>query len=562
MAFVKKILTSVISFVIALSIVQIPPIPTSVAEHIESSPLITGGALWPDHEINDVPLLEERNEIPRLSSSVDNSNSIYFPSIGNQGQMNSCIGWGTTYYQYTYEVNRLKGIATTSSNTYSPSWTYNYINAGQNIPTDINDAYAILKNQGALLLNDYPHPVLESQYSYTWSTNIQKMTNALHYRVTPEEVNVVSSSCLGMEMVKGYLEDGRIATIITDPAGWDIRTSTSGESVIIRGANISETGHCMTVVGYDDNVVVNYNGVTFTGAFKLANSWGTENTWPEGNNGFIWVAYDALNGYSNYETQWETGYSTIRGQVFGNANKFYFVTVKYYPCYYVGQVTFYSNDPWDIRIFGDISTSAWTKKFYPYEPFVPCLNNAVLGVIVFDYFTTTEQNVADYINSPFTTMLYNPTPNNTYHIYLALNDCKCKRILPNDTIYGYLDSNVSEYSRTFYISLKKGRISNYDNGDLTLADASLLQSYLLGAESISSLQFYLADMDNDSTVDFFDYILLQQAIAAQNGDLVNRDNILSEYIPELNKTLVEYIRDEYGDEGVAYAKSLLSSEEV
>ena len=48
-----------------------------------------------------------------LPSSVDNSQSIYFPEIGNQGQIGSCVAFAQAYYQFTYEMNRLQGIATT-----------------------------------------------------------------------------------------------------------------------------------------------------------------------------------------------------------------------------------------------------------------------------------------------------------------------------------------------------------------------------------------------------------------------------------------------------------------
>ncbi|MEE0061499.1 MAG: hypothetical protein UE295_11785 [Acutalibacteraceae bacterium] len=54
--------------------------------------------------------------------------------------------------------------------------------------------------------------------------------------------------------------------------------------------------HRMTLVGYNDNLWIDVNGNNAVdegeiGAFKVANSWGKE----FGNDGLIWVAYDALN---------------------------------------------------------------------------------------------------------------------------------------------------------------------------------------------------------------------------------------------------------------------------
>ena len=52
----------------------------------------------------------------------------------------------------------------------------------------------------------------------------------------------------------------------------------------------------MTLVGYNDNLWIDVNGNNTVdtgemGAFKIANSWGEG----YGNDGFMWIAYDALN---------------------------------------------------------------------------------------------------------------------------------------------------------------------------------------------------------------------------------------------------------------------------
>jgi hypothetical protein len=57
--------------------------------------------------------------------------------------------------------------------------------------------------------------------------------------------------------------------------------SASGSAVYSpSGANCSLGGHCVALVGYDDN----------RQAFRIMNSWGTG--W--GDNGFLWVAYSAI----------------------------------------------------------------------------------------------------------------------------------------------------------------------------------------------------------------------------------------------------------------------------
>ncbi len=68
-----------------------------------------------------------------LPGSVDNSESIAFPVIGDQGALGSCAAFSTTYYQFTYEQNLVRGRDASGGDldvTFSPKWTYNLINDG------------------------------------------------------------------------------------------------------------------------------------------------------------------------------------------------------------------------------------------------------------------------------------------------------------------------------------------------------------------------------------------------------------------------------------------------
>jgi hypothetical protein len=60
--------------------------------------------------------------------------------------------------------------------------------------------------------------------------------------------------------------------------------------------HLAEGGHQVAIVGYDDNVTAEIGGVTLTGAFLIANSWGTG--WQ--NDGYVWMMYDAVNEDSEY----------------------------------------------------------------------------------------------------------------------------------------------------------------------------------------------------------------------------------------------------------------------
>ncbi|MGN1202546.1 MAG: hypothetical protein ACI4RF_04570, partial [Eubacterium sp.] len=81
----------------------------------------------------------------QLPQSVDLSTSPCFPPIGSQGENGSCVAWATTYYQYTYEVNKLNGVTSIENREiYSPYFVYNLTNGGYDNGISENDAYTTL----------------------------------------------------------------------------------------------------------------------------------------------------------------------------------------------------------------------------------------------------------------------------------------------------------------------------------------------------------------------------------------------------------------------------------
>lgn len=551
MKIIKKVIAIISSFGMILTFN-----PTkSHAQDDDLTNYTTGDAIWQPAEDTDIPCFDDSNQYETFSvqsalpSKVDNSTSEYFPPIGNQGGLNSCAGWATTYYQYTYEVNKLRNVAADSSNIYSPAWTYNYINGGSNSATYLSDAYDILKNQGAMKLADFPHPTAESEYSFDWSTDVQKMTSALHYRVSPYYVSCPSSS--SVSNIKQQLANGKVGVIWTNSRGWTKKKTTNNEYIVVRGSSSGNGGHFMTIVGYDDNVTVNINGETMTGAFKLANSWGTGTD----NNGFVWVAYDALNSSTGLKNNWDSNLSN-RTSVFGSGNSCYFVNANFYKVYFTGKINYISNDPWHNKIYGNTGTSATTLKFSPAHRMsnISKLPNPNYKVIVFDYFNTPNPDISNYLSSQFTMKCANSNnDSSTYRIYISLIDSACKLIRPYDDICGGISSSNSySYSRTLDVKLKKGRISSYDDEDINSSDISMLSSYILGKTNLSSLQFYLADMNDDGSVDSFDLVLLRQAALEKNNETMS----LSEYVPELECSMREFIENELGEDISEYSEEL------
>ena len=235
-----------------------------------------------------------------LPSKVDNSKLACFPPIGNQNQQGSCVGWASTYYQATHEYGLLNGInnKTSSAGIRSPKWTYNMINSGQDAGSYPQDAYELLRTNGAPALNNFPY---DTNYR-EWDLNTQDWISALSYRMgQPLFLNVNGQA--DIDTIKQILNNGHLVTFITFAYSWQFTkvgadpsqaNPYAGQSAI-SWMNGTDGGHHTTIVGYDDNVWIDVNGngrvdAGEKGAFLIANSWGTG--WANG--GYVWISYDAF----------------------------------------------------------------------------------------------------------------------------------------------------------------------------------------------------------------------------------------------------------------------------
>lgn len=273
-----------------------------------------------------------------LPDEVDNStngNGVYFPPIRSQGRIGSCVAWATTYYQYTNTINKARGVQTTTANTYSPMWTYNLCNNGEDEGTIGSWAYDVLLNMGAAIIEEVPIKTSISPASnyLSWHAEDEIWEHALHNRIsdytfftthyTVNGVDIESSYPVPMEgtpvtgpkdsdldTLKTALNNGDVLAVSVCINSWKYKTIKNCNQPGIDNSHVGDIaayvcdgfkgGHKMTLVGYNDNIWVDINNNDEIddgemGAFKIANSWGTG----YGNKGFYWVAYDALNKESS-----------------------------------------------------------------------------------------------------------------------------------------------------------------------------------------------------------------------------------------------------------------------
>lgn len=234
-------------------------------------------------------------------SSVDNSLSIYFPPVGNQGSQNSSVGWACGYYYNTYtqamdanidvsggDLNRICSPAFVYNLTFdAPS--YNHIYWGMQL----------LKNNGSCSWADMPY---DENDTTNWPTE-QIWLRALDNRTSNiiQIGTLFSSSYLQLnelEAIKQHLANGNLA-VVQSYTYQDYATYPNSANVhndVMTWDSGTQVGdQAFALVGYDDNKSWVNGGVTYQGAFLVVNSlgdqWGVYNS-ASTSKGFMWVSYN------------------------------------------------------------------------------------------------------------------------------------------------------------------------------------------------------------------------------------------------------------------------------
>ena len=177
MSKLKKLLSAAVGGILAVNLISM--LPVGAEENNCSEGVILNSTLG----INNI--FENPGDIPTTTasvpSSVDLSTSPCFPPIGDQGRLSSCVAFATTYYQYSYEVNKLNNVTNVSDRViYSPKWIYNLLNNGEYHGLCPIDAYSTLETLGSLKNSDFPYTD-----NYTeWPSQLQnEKIEALETRV-------------------------------------------------------------------------------------------------------------------------------------------------------------------------------------------------------------------------------------------------------------------------------------------------------------------------------------------------------------------------------------------
>jgi len=262
-----------------------------------------------------LPEIYKYTDAKELPEYHDNSQLPFFRSIINQEGWWACGQFSSIGYAYTYELNRVRNTsADTSINQYSPLYTWNFFNNGEDqFGVCFYYSFEAIKSNGHPNIYDYGGLALGSQY---WVNGYDK-----YYRGMFNQLDDVYSIYVGdeegIQTIKYYLYDhldgsefGGIANFYTDYYGFTLLppgTPEEGKCVVDHWGY--GTGHSMTIVGWNDSIRYDYNGdnqytndididgdgiVTVKdweiGGFKFVNSFGPEHA----DSGFCYVMYKAM----------------------------------------------------------------------------------------------------------------------------------------------------------------------------------------------------------------------------------------------------------------------------
>jgi len=241
-----------------------------------------------------------------LPEVVDNSTSPYFPEIRNQG-----IGWcglfHMVYYNFSYEWSRLyKEVK-----IFSPRLAWGELNYGTGV--DLYRSLMFMIEHGSPewgVMEEIPLYPKKITNPLAWeSAEKHKVETVEYIKMRQYDPCTVPEA---IEKAKQALADGHVLTFGTYLGSWKSRpiednpTTTLDDNEVGKRAvywNYQSAGqHGMTLVGYNDTLWVDCNNNNTIdegelGAFRIANSYGKD--W--GDNGFCWMAYDAMFSESRIE---------------------------------------------------------------------------------------------------------------------------------------------------------------------------------------------------------------------------------------------------------------------
>lgn len=208
----------------------------------------------------------------------------YCPKVGDQGNINSCVGWSVGYAALSIEdavINAWKGQRELiTENAYSALFVYNQIKKKEACGnSNIKHVLDTLQKKGNILAREFDNNLTDCEKKPNQAQLAKAKENRIvdYMRLFDKKDNLtvkVNKVKISLVANKPVVVGSQIPNAFYD-AKTDTWTSTKNEK--------RPLAHAMIIIGFDDSKQ----------AFELMNSWGS--TW--GNKGFIWLSYDDFDLY-------------------------------------------------------------------------------------------------------------------------------------------------------------------------------------------------------------------------------------------------------------------------
>ena len=477
-------------------------------------------------------------------SAVDNSNSPYFPPIGNQANQGSCVAWSVGYYIKTFQEAKEHSWNLTGATwdgdysghpnpsyqdkIISPAFIYNLINNGQDEGSSYYNAIRLACFIGISSWVKMPYNRLD----YTSWPSEAAWAQAPYYRGDNSGYQYIwLNDNTGINNLKNLLASENLAAITVD--GYKIQDPSTGKTLLTDKDMLTldnyvnpTTNHAATIVGYDDNISYTEQNQIRYGAFKIANSWGKGN-WEHISDGFYWISYETMKqrvpicyyyfDQINYQPDLLATFNinnSVRSNCIitvglGNPNQP--ITTKCFNNYIFGgtQPFCTNNIVMDISEFKDHMPSLYNQSFFldVYDNQAYQTNGTIMYFAIGNWSALGTPHPTENNQDVFLNVIYKPYVTSRITLLPAV---------------GSTPLNATNYFEASYTLGGKQQVSYAQNGTLTFTADSGTKAILSGTSIgslITSEEWVLNSQGTNVTIPagsnttFYYYNILSQQLA-------------------------------------------------
>jgi hypothetical protein len=231
----------------------------------------------------EIPSSYTQGSLPEIPDSVWNHKSDYFPiQLYNQHDLPNCGQASGIYNCLSYMTNRAYDREATINNAFAPNYTFNFLNEGYGwFGVSTFDAWNIVKSQGNPIVSDFSEQTFVSHEAPNnfrgteWMNGYDLYYNSMHYRIENYySLDVKSEEDLNL--LKHFLyndfgteESGSTAIFYSDNAFFYEEDNYTYDDPLFAFPFINtkvytdisgDPTHSMTIAGYTENRLVDFNG--------------------------------------------------------------------------------------------------------------------------------------------------------------------------------------------------------------------------------------------------------------------------------------------------------------